>query len=113
MGGGGDDEPARHGDLRGRKVTMLLSSRRYGSLRDLIQSQLADLTSNDVPGIVVMLPHLKRVDVYTTLGTSAEPTTEFYESLPWVLAEQSGDGWICREVDTASRDRFISHMTSQ
>lgn len=89
---------------------MLAASRRFRSLRELIQAQLSDLTSVDVPGIVVMLPHLKRLDVYTTLGTGAEQTNEFLRTLTWVLAEQSGDGWICREVGPELRDKFLGDM---
>lgn len=89
---------------------MLAASRRFRSLRDLIQAQLSDLTSVDVPGIVVMLPHLKRLDVYTTLGTGAEQTPEFLKTLTWVFAERSGDSWICREVSDALRDQFLAAM---
>lgn len=89
---------------------MLAASRRFRSLRELIQAQLSDLTSVEVPGIVVMLPHLKRLDVYTTLGTGAEPTSEFLRTLTWVLAEQSGDGWICREISNELRDKFLADM---
>lgn len=89
---------------------MLAASRRFRSLRELIQAQLSDLTSVDIPGIVVMLPHLKRLDVYTTLGIGAEPTKEFLRTLTWVLAEQSGDGWICRELSEKLRDKFLDDM---
>ena len=90
---------------------MLAVTRHYRSLRELIQAQLSDLTSDDVPGVAVMLPHLKRVDVYTTLGTSAEQTDEFFKSLTWVLAKQSGDGWACYAMDEDRRDRFIAKLT--
>ena len=90
---------------------MLAASRRFRSLRELIQAQLSDLTSVDVPGIVVMLPHLKRLDVYTTLGTGAEPTNEFLRTLTWVLAEQAGtDDWVCHEVSPELRDKFLGDM---
>lgn len=89
---------------------MLAASRRFRSLKELIQAQLSDLTSVDVPGIVVMLPHLKRLDVYTTLGTGAEWSDEFLKQLTWVFAEKSGDGWICREVSDELRDKFLADM---
>ncbi len=90
---------------------MLASSRRFRSLKELIQAQLSDLTSVEVPGIMVMLPHLKRLDVYTALGTVAELTPEFLKSLTWILAEQSGDGWLCRDVDDEVRDKFLQHIS--
>jgi hypothetical protein len=92
---------------------MLAVTRQHRSLRDLIQAQLSDLTSDDVPGVAVMLPHLKRVDVYTTLGTNAEKTSEFFKSLTWVLAKQSGEGWACYAVDDELRDRFINELTGK
>lgn len=82
---------------------MLETSRRYRSLEELIQSQVSDLTG-DVPGIVVVLPHLGRFDIYTSLNPKVraageKPSREVLDSIPWVVAINLGNAeWICRDV---------------
>lgn len=84
--------------------------RPYRSLEMLIQSQLAALTGPE-QGIVVVLPHAKRLDAYTTVGSGVNVgDPESLKQLKWIRAEKAGPGWMCVEVEPAERDDFIGRL---
>jgi hypothetical protein len=68
------------------------------SLKDLIQSQLAEHTN----GVVVVLPHLKRVDTYTP--HDVEPDMS---QLPWIAISKSQDGWICQDINDQLKQELL------
>ena len=80
---------------------------KFRSLSRLIQSQLSGIHS-DYAGIAILLPHEKRVDIYTSFGEGVDRSASFLKTLNWICAEQEGpDCWACHEVDNDCRDRFI------
>lgn len=67
-------------------------------LKDLIQSQLSEHTS----GVVVVLPHLKRVDTYVPHGVEPDMS-----QLPWVAISKSQNGWICQDINDQLKQELI------
>ncbi len=72
--------------------------KQHSSLKDLIQNQLSEHTN----GVVVVLPHLKRVDTYTP--HSVEPDMS---QLPWVAISKSQDGWICQDINDQLKQELL------
>tara|TARA_R110002094_G_scaffold9169_9_gene18800 strand:+ start:443 stop:724 length:282 start_codon:yes stop_codon:yes gene_type:complete len=91
---------------------MLAEQRQYGSLKELVQSQLSDLANDMVPGIVVMIPHLKRLDVFTTLGTARRKVDRpFLRKLAWLWAEEKDGMWSFQPIDDERRSKLIADLT--
>lgn len=84
--------------------------RHYRSLEMLIQSQLAALTGPE-QGVVVVLPHVHRLDAYTTVGSGlnvSDPAS--LNQLKWIRAEKAGPGWMCVEIEQDEREDFIKRL---
>lgn len=87
--------------------------RHYRTLEVLIQSQLAALTGPE-QGIVVVLPHIKRLDAYTTVGAGLDLTNpDSLKQLKWVQADKSHAGWACKDVEEAWRNSLIENLARQ
>lgn len=84
-------------------------NRRFDSLRALIESKLSDLmTSANVPGIALALPHLKRVDFYAPLGQVVDKILA--RSMTWMSAQREGAAWACYEIGNEVRDQFLTEI---
>jgi hypothetical protein len=84
--------------------------RHYRSLEMLIQSQLAALTGPE-QGVIVVLPHVHRLDAYTTVGSGLNVSdSESLKQLKWIRAEKAGPGWTCVEIEPDERDDFIGRL---
>jgi hypothetical protein len=84
--------------------------RHYRSLEMLIQSQLAALTGPE-QGVIVVLPHVHRLDAYTTVGSGLnvrDPAS--LKQLKWIRAEKAGPGWTCVEIGQDEQDGFIKQL---
>ena len=86
---------------------MLLTRQRFRTLRDLVQTQLTELANVDVPGIVVVVPSKKKINVYSSHGSGVGTTVDSLRRLEWVLAEQDGEAWLSRSLTGDERKQLL------
>lgn len=56
--------------------------------------------------VVVLLPHLRRMDVYAPLGCT--PTAQELLRMPWRAVVRRGGGWAAAPVPERVRPEFLT-----
>ncbi len=89
---------------------MLLTNQRFRTLRDLVQTELTELASIEVPGIVVVVPSKKKIDVYASHGSGVDTTLDSLRTLRWVVADHDGDAWVRRSLSESEREQLLDSL---
>ncbi len=91
--------------LQRRTGGAAVSRRTFSSLDALIQDAIAGMTGQ---GLVVVVPSMERIDVYTPQQHGFRDADEFLRSLPWISAVRTWlRGWKVAPVDQLERERFL------